>query len=138
MATSQGVMAETPTPSTRRFFSTSALGAGPESRVVLQQPQQDVRVEQDHSAADQSDGEVAGPKGSSYLSTVPRIAPTSGPGPSFEGGHEITATGRPRLVMVTDWPVPCNSLMMRRHFALNSAAETVLPLMNPPALDMYN
>ena len=34
-----------------------------------------MRIKQDHRKADQSEGEAAGSKGSSYFTTVPRITP---------------------------------------------------------------
>ena len=86
-----------------------------------------MRIEQDHRNADQSDGGAAGSNGSSYRNTVPRIIPMNGggfsPGP---GTGDSTATGRPRFVIVTDRPSRFSSLMMRRHLALNSVAETCL------------
>ena len=94
-----------------------------------------MRVEQDHRRADQSDGEAAGSKGSSYRNTVPRIIPMNGGGCSSDAGiGDKTATGRPRLVTVTGRPSPFISLMMRRHLALNSVAETCLAAIFSPPL----
>ena len=111
------------------------LDHGPGGRakplVALHGPDQYVRVEQDHREADQSDAEAAGSKGSSYSSTVPRIIPMNAGSFSFDPGiGDNTATGRPRLVIVTGWPSLFISLMMRRHFALNSAAETCLAVIS--------
>ena len=65
-------------------------------------------VEQDHRRTDQSDGEAAGSKGSSYRNTVPRIMPMNGDGCSSDAGiGDKTATARPRLVTVTGCPSPC-------------------------------
>jgi len=86
-----------------------------------------MRIKQDHRKADQSECEVAGSKGSSYLTTVPRIIPINPERVSSGAGTgDNTATGRPRFVIVTASPSRFISLMMRRHLALNSAAGTCL------------
>ena len=74
-----------------------------ETPVVFCSPDQHVCVEQQgHRKADQSDGEVAGSKGSSYFNTVPRSIPMKGGGfSSGAGTGDRTATGRPRFVIVT-------------------------------------
>ena len=101
-----------------------------ETSVALDSPNQDMGVQQDQRWADQSEGIVAGAKGSSYPNTVPRIMPTNGGAFSVVGNGDSTATGRPRLVMVTGRPSLSISLMMRRHLALKSAAETRPVLMH--------
>ena len=95
-----------------------------------------MRIEDDHLKADQSSAGTAGSSGSSYFSTVPRMLPMNDCVGPVDGGNDTTATGCPRLVTVTDSPVSCISLIMRRHFALNSAAETRLLLTRSPPVQI--
>lgn len=68
-------------------------------------PTQQARLKgvQNQRSASQSEGDAAGAKGSSYASAVPRTIPRKG-GASRSTGGDNTATGRPRLVMVTERP----------------------------------
>ena len=94
-----------------------------EMETVFRCPDQRMRIKQDHRKADQSEGAVAGSKGSSYFTTVPRIIPMNAEYVSSDAGTgDSTATGRPRFVIVTVSPSRFISLMMRRHLALNREA----------------
>ena len=69
-------------------------------------PTQQARLKgvQNQRSASQSEGDAAGARGSSYASTVPRIMPRKDGTSRSTGGGDKTATGRPRLVMVTERP----------------------------------
>ena len=71
----------------------ASLGLRAEPRRTLDQPDQYMRVEDDHRRADQSSGEAAGSNGSSYLITDPRMLPKIGFAGSADGGKDTTATG---------------------------------------------
>ena len=84
-----------------------------------------MRVKQDHRKADQSEGMVAGRKGASYFTTVPRIIPTNAECVSSDAGTgDNTATGRPRCCMG-----PLNQLQrnMNEPFRRVMASETTIP-----------
>ena len=73
----------------------------------------DMPLEQDYRKIDQSEGAVAGSKGSSYFTTVPRIIPMNAECVSSDAGTgDSTATGRPRFVIVTVSPSRFISLIM--------------------------
>ena len=102
---SQGVMADTPTRSEYLASSMVARAASPSRRLSSAAQINTCVFKQDHRKADQSEGEVAGSKGSSYFTTVPRINPINPECVSSDAGTgDNTATGRPRFVIVTAPP----------------------------------
>ena len=61
-----------------------------------------MRIKQNYRKADLLEGEVAGSKGASYFTTVPRIVPIDPECVSSDAGiGDSTATGRPRFVIAT-------------------------------------
>ena len=87
-------MADTPARSEYLASSMVARAASPSPSIVFRRPDQRMRIKQDHRKADQSEGEAAGSKGSSYFITVPRIIPINPECvPSDAGTGDNTATG---------------------------------------------
>ena len=96
------LMADTPTTASLAHSASRVLcRGGTQPRILVNGPDQDVSVEDDHRAASHSSGSAAGANGSSYPSTEPFSAPTIRGVPSSGGGTgDSSATGRPCFVIV--------------------------------------
>ena len=99
------------------------FGSGPLSQLagVAQRPQQDMGVEQEIQSrrASHSCGSTTGPMMSPRISMVPAKDPIQSPGRLLGGGGLICATGFPKRVRSTGWPVFRTFSITARQVALN-------------------